>query len=180
MSRRRRRTSQEEVELNLAAMLDMAFQLLTFFILTFKPAPVEGQVNLRLPPPTPVLQKGQQRDIGEMAPKEGEVPKGVSTLVITLNNNIQSRDPGKALSYTIGELGEGSTVGTLDQLNNKLQSIFSNPVNPFEQVIIQVPSRVRYDELMKVVDVFTRQKMPGDKKLSLSFVELPQTEVPAK
>ena len=31
--------SNDEVELNLAAMLDMAFQLLTFFILTFKPAP---------------------------------------------------------------------------------------------------------------------------------------------
>ena len=51
MRRRRRHYSQEEVELNLAAMLDMAFQLLTFFILTFKPNPVEGQINLNLPPP---------------------------------------------------------------------------------------------------------------------------------
>ena len=32
-------------------MLDMAFQLLTFFILTFRPAPIEGQISLRLPPP---------------------------------------------------------------------------------------------------------------------------------
>ena len=46
-----RRKKQEGVELNLAAMLDMAFQLLTFFILTFRPAPVEGQVDLLLPPP---------------------------------------------------------------------------------------------------------------------------------
>ena len=38
MRRRRGHHSQEEVELNLAAMLDMAFQLLTFFILTFRPA----------------------------------------------------------------------------------------------------------------------------------------------
>ncbi len=42
------------MELNLAAMLDMAFQLLTFFILTFRPAPVEGQILLRMPPPQPV------------------------------------------------------------------------------------------------------------------------------
>lgn len=42
------------VELNLAAMLDMAFQLLAFFIMTFKPAPIEGQINLKLPPPKPV------------------------------------------------------------------------------------------------------------------------------
>lgn len=174
MARRKGRRSKAEVELNLAAMLDMAFQLLTFFILTFKPAPVEGQINVRLPPPVPVLQAGKQREIGEMAPKEGEVPRGVSTLVITLNNNLQSKDPGRALSYTIGEYGEGTQVGTPEQLNNRLREIFANPVNPFEQVIIQVPSRVRYAELMKVVEVFTRQKLPSGKKLSLSFVELPQ------
>ena len=52
MSRkRRRRRDQGTVEMNLAAMLDMAFQLLTFFILTFRPAPVEGQLSLNLPPP---------------------------------------------------------------------------------------------------------------------------------
>ena len=52
--RRKRRHPPNDVELNLAAMLDMAFQLLTFFILTFKPAPIEGQVLLRLPPPQPI------------------------------------------------------------------------------------------------------------------------------
>jgi biopolymer transport protein ExbD len=41
MARGKKKRNQGEVELNLAAMLDMAFQLLTFFILTFKPAPVE-------------------------------------------------------------------------------------------------------------------------------------------
>ena len=52
--RRKRRRTLNDVELNLAAMLDMAFQLLTFFILTFKPAPIEGQVLLRMPPPQPI------------------------------------------------------------------------------------------------------------------------------
>ena len=41
---------QSEVELNLASMLDMAFQLLAFFILTFHPSPIEGQLLLHLPP----------------------------------------------------------------------------------------------------------------------------------
>ena len=54
MRRRRKRRSQSEVELNLAAMLDMAFQLLAFFVLTFRPPPLEGQISLRLPPPLPV------------------------------------------------------------------------------------------------------------------------------
>jgi biopolymer transport protein ExbD len=55
MSRRRSpgKRSLESVELNLAAMLDMAFQLLTFFILTFQPEKVEGEIALRLPPARP-------------------------------------------------------------------------------------------------------------------------------
>ena len=54
MRRARKQRPQSEVELNVASMLDMAFQLLAFFILTFRPAPLEGQISLRLPPPQPI------------------------------------------------------------------------------------------------------------------------------
>ena len=40
-----RRHSAEGVELNVTAMLDMAFQLLAFFILTFRPGPLEPAVS---------------------------------------------------------------------------------------------------------------------------------------
>src|ERR1043166_5062450 len=80
---KKKRPKKEEVELNLAAMLDMAFQLLTFFILTFKPAPVEGQLDLRLPPPAPVA--GAK---GGSAPGEDEAnkepPKPVESLIISI------------------------------------------------------------------------------------------------
>ena len=36
----RRRGSSNVVEINLAAMLDMAFQLLAFFVLTFRPSAI--------------------------------------------------------------------------------------------------------------------------------------------
>ena len=54
MARRKKKKSQEDVELNVTAMLDMAFQLLSFFILTFSPPPIESQISLRLPPPKPI------------------------------------------------------------------------------------------------------------------------------
>jgi biopolymer transport protein ExbD len=38
-----------EPELPITPMLDMSFQLLAFFILTFNPAPTEGQIALALP-----------------------------------------------------------------------------------------------------------------------------------
>ncbi|MFM8275262.1 MAG: ExbD/TolR family protein [Gemmata sp.] len=38
-----------EPDLPITPMLDMSFQLLAFFIMTFKPAPTEGQIMLSLP-----------------------------------------------------------------------------------------------------------------------------------
>lgn len=38
-----------EPDLPITPMLDMSFQLLAFFILTFNPAPTEGQIALALP-----------------------------------------------------------------------------------------------------------------------------------
>lgn len=51
LSHKRKRTQTEFVEpdLPITPMLDMSFQLLAFFIMTFKPAPTEGQIMLALP-----------------------------------------------------------------------------------------------------------------------------------
>jgi biopolymer transport protein ExbD len=48
--RRRRQTSDPvEPDLPITPMLDMSFQLLAFFIMTFRPAPTEGQIAMTLP-----------------------------------------------------------------------------------------------------------------------------------
>ena len=49
MGRRRTRDAPIEIVLPITPMLDMSFQLLAFFIMTFKPAPTEGQIALTLP-----------------------------------------------------------------------------------------------------------------------------------
>ena len=164
--RRKKKRAHGEVELNLAAMLDMAFQLLTFFILTFKPAPVEGQVSLRLPPPRPVTQvQSGEKQVGS---DENKVLDGLNTLTVT------------ALPRPDGSLGQmalaDQTVGGLRSLDDRLRAILSNPAVPFEQVIIQVGSGLRYDALMSVIDVCTHQKLPSGEPLTkLSFVELPES-----
>lgn len=165
----RRRRKQGDVELNLAAMLDMAFQLLTFFILTFKPPPSEGQISLRLPPPKPVtvVSDGQQAgaDIANINPVAG-----VNTLTIS----VLATPSGRIGSMAIGE---GSVGTNLSSLENSLRSVLSDPGSPFDQVIIQVDPALHYSELMSVIDICTRQSLPNGEKLSkLSFVEL--TSVP--
>ena len=109
MSRHRR--SQEEVELNMAAMLDMAFQLLTFFILTFRPPPVEGQVALRLPPPAAINAHG--KEVAGEVTKDSSQVKGVDTLVISVLSNTGSIDT----------MGVGETpVPNLQQLATRLEN----------------------------------------------------------
>lgn len=47
---RRAGTDYVEPDLPITPMLDMSFQLLSFFIMTFHPSPTEGQIALTLPP----------------------------------------------------------------------------------------------------------------------------------
>ena len=49
MSSRRSVTDLVEPDLPITPMLDMSFQLLAFFILTFRPSPTEGQIPVSLP-----------------------------------------------------------------------------------------------------------------------------------
>ena len=165
MRRKKKRRPQGDVELNLAAMLDMAFQLLTFFILTFKPAPVEGQVLLRMPPPQPVTNVNAGQKAGADASNTNPV-QGLNTLVISA---IANADGG------LRQIGVGdATMGSVPALERKLATILGDPAGVFDQVIVQVDSRLRYDELMQIIDSCTRQQLPNGELLSkLSFVELP-------
>ena len=165
---RRKHRPQEEVELNLAAMLDMAFQLLAFFVLTFRPSPVEGQISLRLPPPQGLMGGTQQAGTDTSSDM---IPKGLNTFVLS----VMARPDGSLDSMMIGE---GTAVPNLTRLNRELQTQFADDANPFNQVLLQVDGRLRYEELLKVIDVCTQQtildvnqgkRVPLSK---LSFVEM--------
>lgn len=165
MGHKKKRRKHGEVELNLAAMLDMAFQLLTFFILTFRPAPVEGQVELRMPLPKPITAQAGAR---AGADKNNTDPvQGLPSLIVS----VMGQDDGRISSMAVGR----DAVGNLGALENKLSKVLGDEASGFDQVLVQVGSKVRYSELMQVLDVCTRQTLPNKEKLSkLSLVELPQ------
>jgi len=165
LGHRRKKRLQGEVELNLAAMLDMAFQLLTFFILTFKPAPVEGDVVLRLPAPMPTTVLANAEPLGSNEKNPNPV-QGLTSLVITVTND----ESGGTKSIAIGD----QPVAGLAEFESKLQAVLGDGGAGFDQVLIQVGSELNYEELMRVVDVCTRQKLAGGQRLTkLSFVPLP-------
>ena len=167
MSRRyKKQRPQEDVSLNLAAMLDMAFQLLAFFILTFKPNPVEGQINLNLPPAVPIIENKP-----DVQPVVGLGDAAAKTLTIT----IVAAPNGQVASMTVGlaKLFDGPLDGgRIRQLDRRLKEVFAIE-DTFDQVLLRVGKTLNYGELMRIIDVCTRQKMGDGKSVNkISFVEL--------
>jgi biopolymer transport protein ExbD len=158
-----------EVELPITPMLDMAFQLLTFFILTYKPAPTEGQFAMNLLPAQAAteIKKEQQ--------KETDNP----TLDVTLRTlTTVLRAGGNGI---LGEvmLNEKPIVGGMEELKKELESFVNDPVLSFDQALIKVDPRLKYSEVIKVIDIFSSLKgLKGEPKplTKLSFAELNSNE----
>ena len=85
MSKKRGRKIEPPVDVTLpiTPMLDMSFQLLSFFILTFHPMPTEGQLSINLPKidasaepekdPTPPEDKKDEYTVTVISNSSGEV-----------------------------------------------------------------------------------------------------------
>jgi biopolymer transport protein ExbD len=82
VSRKHRRKVEPPVDVTLpiTPMLDMSFQLLSFFILTFHPMPVEGQLSINLP-------KIDASEKAEVDPTPPDDKKDEYTLTIISNSS---------------------------------------------------------------------------------------------
>lgn len=170
MARRRKKHKPPgEVQINLAAMLDMAFQLLAFFILTFRPAPIEGHFQLHMPPPSvPLAQMPESPD----PPDPSSGPE--SAFEETLDLMVRSDNQGQVASIDVGQeevVASRLTPAAMQQLNSKLRATLQ--VAPYDRIQLHVDRRLHYEELMKIVDVCTRQVLPdGTPMRQVGFMEL--------
>ena len=171
MHRNRKSSSDESVELNLAAMLDMAFQLLTFFILTFRPAPLEGQISLRLPPPHALAGKGVAHP-GD-TPLPPKLLENFNTLKIKLDS-----DHNGHLNHIDVEKQNVAVDSNLKAFNAELNKDLNDATSPFDQVVISVPARLNYSDVMRVMGVCSRQTIGGDGNAKLSKLSLVDQQIP--
>ncbi len=160
---RKKPRGHDDVELNVAAMLDMAFQLLAFFILTFKPSPIESQIMMRLPDDKAVTQPSSNQVSSTEVVDEGLVVP--ISIYSTPEGEIEKLEIGQRViaAPTVEELLSGFR-GALDEIVR----------NGSETVNIRVGEDLRYERLMQVVDICGKQDLPDNKgKLSkVSIVPL--------
>jgi biopolymer transport protein ExbD len=144
-----RQRSSAGVELNVTAMLDMAFQLLAFFVLTFRPDPAEPAVLLHLPPAQPVAASDVSPPGEKKVDSANFKPAGINSLRIGLFSTNGGLD-----RMTLDDL----PVETFEALRDNMRAMLGEPGSPIEQVVVQASEGLRYDEVMKVVGICAEQK----------------------
>ena len=172
MSRRhgRRKKSEQSLEIPVTPMLDMAFQLLTFFILTYHPMPAEGQFVMNLMPAAPAT------DINAQTPETTQANPDIPASLRTLPTTLRAGEGGELGRIT---LGENDIQGGMGELKQQLDEIFQDPTLPFDQTLIKVDPDLKYASLMQVIDAFSRAFNDAKKEPKLSFAELTPEEMAA-
>ncbi len=160
---RKKPKNDEEVTLNVTAMLDMAFQLLAFFVLTFKPPPIEAQIFLKLPPAQNILMNGKQ-DAGQDISRDPKDIKPVKSLLVHLEDR---GGGGSVADVRIGISSEPLKQIPYHELETDLHDWIEK--QGFEQLVVQFTPTLRWDEVMKVVDMCAKIPTKEGKLPEVSF-----------
>ncbi len=164
--RRKRKHAEAEVQLNMAAMLDMAFQLLAFFILTFRASPIEAQIALRLPDsPQATTSSSVQIDSTPEDPMDD--------INFPLPIELYAQPNGELEKVVIGSrvLKANDPADTLQLFRQEMVSLFEKPI--FDSVVVRVGKELHYEPLMQVIDLCSKQKAKDGSPMSkISMVPL--------
>ncbi len=150
MRRRLKPDEDHGVEMPITPMLDMAFQLLMFFILTYHPSALEGHMDLSLPAAGEAKAK-QQRDVDpNKSDTEIELPSQMTVIVKA------SPDGSGGIDKLVVQQAAGETlVRDQEELLKFLKKARAELTNQ-DDIKIQADSKLKYTFVMEVMDVCTR------------------------
>ncbi len=140
--RARRGETPEEVQFPVTPMLDMAFQLLAFFILTFQSPTSETRLDLYLPTVPVALPGSSQGQARTTPPKRTELD-----LENDLKIRVQADDLGDLKSIKLGETPLPDLEALADKLRRYAAVLEGRPL----RVRITADDRLRYEEAAKVI-----------------------------
>jgi biopolymer transport protein ExbD len=161
-SERKKIRKAEGPDVPITPMLDMAFQLLTFFVLTYKPAPAEVQFGMKLLPAQPAT------SITAEAPSD-KPSDNLPVTLRTLPTILRAGNGGSLAQIMVGETAIPTDPKALEK---ELDKYFQDPNLPFDQTVLKVDPRLKYSELVKVINAFSNAFVNAKKEPKLSFDEL--------
>jgi biopolymer transport protein ExbD len=156
MAKRAYEESGVEPDMNrvITPMLDLAFQVLLFFILTYHPSQVEeGQMQLSLPDAAQPQAANPQDARPDMSmPGDLELPSEVTVSVKTQHGD---RAPGQISLITVEDRVNKQDLETPAALRKYLEKIRGGLSNQ-NDIKLQADSAVKYKYVMEVMDICTR------------------------
>jgi biopolymer transport protein ExbD len=140
--RAKRGENREEVQFPVTPMLDMAFQLLAFFILTFQSPTSETRIDLYLPTVPVALPGSSQGQARTTPPKRSDLD-----LENDLKIRIQADELGDLKSIKLGETPLPNLEALADKLRRYAAVLEGRPL----RVRITADDRLRYEIAARII-----------------------------
>jgi biopolymer transport protein ExbD len=134
-----------EPDLPITPMLDMSFQLLAFFILTFRPSPTEGQIALALPKEDGNPAGRQLVDVNREPPA-----RLVARVTAAPNGTIGGITLGEEGAVTPKDLGP-----RVEALRDELQTAARSDGRP-ARLVLELDETLIQECVVQLVDTGTR------------------------
>ena len=151
MSRRNKAEAAPEVSLPITPMLDMAFQLLTFFIFTYHPSGLEGQMDMNLPSEKTAAAREKEQEKFDTAPDKAQdlvPPSDLTVLVRTQQDGVNN---GIISALTLEQTSGQKPVNDLKALEAELAE--AKKTAPNDAIKIQGDGKLKWSAIVQVMDV---------------------------
>lgn len=142
MSRKRAVEAPSDVVLPITPMLDMTFQLLTFFIFTYNPSALEGQMALMLPTEQEARAENQQMIDPSAKVNKEELPEPKIELII----QVKPHALGGETPITVEAKSVKTPIADLDALKVYLKEVWDREIAAIDAELKAVPADKREDE----------------------------------
>jgi len=144
-----RRRKSEDLKINMTAMIDIVFQLLIFFILTFKVAALEGDFEVKMP-----LASTNPSSMDEVLPTVIHV--GLTAGVNRDIASIEIDDGTQALTFTQADM--------FQQLTGFVESVVAREGDPSMasevEVEFDIDTELRYRFTVKAIEAVSGRVLP--------------------
>ena len=138
-----------EPELPITPFLDMSFQLLAFFVLTFRPMPTEGQLPLILPP-----EDGSPSQAAPLNPD----PTQPNELIYQVFANDQGQIVSIVASDPTGErtIAEGDNLKAYNEELQAKAEQYKTDDGKLPKLQLQLGEELNYEYMIRLIDIAKR------------------------
>jgi len=160
----RHQHEKEKIELQMTPMIDIVFQLLIFFIMTFKIVSLEGDFNIRMPASAP---SDGAPDEDQLPPMKLRMQAGADGALATMQLNNQAFDGFKQLHQYIFELvgDDAGPGGAMEGAEVELDCDYQLRYEHVIEAITAVSGyRTEDDQIVKLIEriKFAPPKKPAE------------------